>query len=144
MLQQQDICEEPCPKIWLSQNEDNLQDETLDPFPEADEEYNLILKPEPREVPHINIDRSFRHTANSDSRYESKRKKIKHRSPSLDCFRGSTDSNADCGEKDDEFDIYGKYIASQLRKMDLQRALRLQLEIQGLVSEARISDLNIK
>ncbi|CAB3252946.1 unnamed protein product [Arctia plantaginis] len=143
---QQDISEDTSPKIWLSQNEEHLQDETLDPFPDAEEEYNLILKPEPREVPNINIDRSFVHTANLDSRYENKRKKIKLRSPSTDClnFTEITDSNTDCGEKDDEFDIYGKYIASQLRKMDLQRALRLQLEIQSLVSEARISDLNIK
>lgn len=41
--------------------------------------------------------------------------------------------------KEDEFDIYGKYIASQLRKMELQRALRVQFEIQHLMNEARIS-----
>lgn len=52
----------------------------------------------------------------------------------------SSDSNSECA-KEDEFDIYGKYIASQLRNMDLHKALRLQLEIQNLVSEARMSDI---
>lgn len=41
--------------------------------------------------------------------------------------------------KDDEFDIYGKYIASQLRKMELQSALQVQLEIQNLMKEAMTS-----
>lgn len=45
---------------------------------------------------------------------------------------------------EDEFQIYGKYIASQLRQMNLQKALRLQLAIQNLISEARISDMNTK
>lgn len=144
ILQHPDIAEDPCQKIWLSQNDDNLEEETLDPFTEADEEYNLILKSEPRDISHINADRAFRQTDSSETRYENKKKKIKHRSPSTDCstFRGSTDSNNESIAKEDEFDIYGKYIASQLRKMDLQKALRVQLEIQSLVSEARISDLN--
>ncbi|KAJ2945420.1 hypothetical protein O0L34_g231 [Tuta absoluta] len=62
-----------------------------------------------------------------------KKKKFKHRTS---CFVQNTDI------QEDEFDIYGKYIASQLRQMELQKALRLQLEIQSLVSEARISDLS--
>lgn len=106
----------------------------MDPFPD-DEEYTLILKTEPREVPHIN-----------ETRYQNKKKKIKHRRPSLDCsdrtFLGSIDSSIENSSKEDEFDIYGKYIASQLRKMDLQKALRVQLEIQSLVSEARLSGLD--
>lgn len=67
-----------------------------------------------------------------------KKKKIKHRSPVQDY---STDSNPELIAKEDEFDIYGKYIAAQLRKMDLHKALRIQLEIQNLVSEARIAEL---
>lgn len=68
-----------------------------------------------------------------------KKKKSKHRNI---CF---ADSNSECNvteasNVEDEFDIYGKYIASQLRKIDLHKALRLQLQIQTLVSEARISD----
>lgn len=55
-------------------------------------------------------------------------------------LRSSLDSSLELA-KEDEFDIYGKYIATQLRKMDLQKALRVQVEIQHLVSEARISDL---
>lgn len=66
-----------------------------------------------------------------------KKKKLKHRSHSI---QNSEDSSFD-QTQEDEFDIYGKYIASQLRKMNLQKALRLQLEIQSLVSEARISDI---
>lgn len=45
-------------------------------------------------------------------------------------------------QKEDEFDIYGKYIASQLRGMDIQRALRVQLQIQRLVSDARMEQLS--
>lgn len=140
----QDTADDTCPKIWLSQNDDIIEEETLDPFPE-DDEYNLILKTEPRDAAQINTERTFRQT-NSSEIYESKKKKIKHRSPSTDCstFRGSIDSNIDTAAKDDEFDIYGKYIASQLRKMELQKALKVQLQIQSLVSEARISELNNK
>ncbi|KAJ8712091.1 hypothetical protein PYW07_004933 [Mythimna separata] len=127
----QDSIDEANQKIWMS-NEDNMEDDTLDPFPE-DDEYTLILKTEPREVPHINEDR-----------YQNKKKKNKHRRPSTDCsertFIDSIDSSTG-NAKEDEFDIYGKYIASQLRKMDLQKALRVQLEIQSLVSEARLSGL---
>lgn len=43
---------------------------------------------------------------------------------------------------EDEFEIYGKYIATQLRQMDLEKALRVQLEIQSIISAARISKLN--
>lgn len=110
-----------------------MEEETLDPFPD-DEEYTLILKTEPRDVPHIN-----------ENRYQNKKKKMKHRRPSTDCsdrtFLESIDSSTE-NAKEDEFDIYGKYIASQLRKMDLQKALRVQLEIQSLVSEARLSGLD--
>ncbi|KAF9421260.1 hypothetical protein HW555_002732 [Spodoptera exigua] len=131
---QQDSLDDANQKIWLSST-DNMEEETLEPFPE-DDEYTLILKTEPREVPQI-----------SESRYQNKKKKIKHRRPSTDCsertFVDTIDSNIDTA-KEDEFDIYGKYIASQLRKMDLQKALRVQLEIQSLVSEARLSGLNGK
>ncbi|CAH2092594.1 unnamed protein product [Euphydryas editha] len=65
-----------------------------------------------------------------------KKKKLRHRSH----MDFANDSNYE-STKEDEFDIYGKYIAAQLRKMDLQKAVRLQLEIQSLVSEARISDI---
>ncbi|CAK1586678.1 unnamed protein product [Parnassius mnemosyne] len=68
-----------------------------------------------------------------------KKKKIKHRVSEQDY---STDSTTESVAMEDEFDIYGKYIASQLRKMELHKALRLQLEIQSLVSEARISDIS--
>lgn len=41
----------------------------------------------------------------------------------------------------DEFEIYGKYIASQLRQMNLQNAIHVQLRIQTLISEARLNEL---
>ncbi|XP_068618130.1 uncharacterized protein [Battus philenor] len=62
-----------------------------------------------------------------------------------DCSTDSVCStSADSVACEDEFDVYGKYIASQLRQMELNKALRLQLEIQNLVSEARISELTKK
>ncbi|XP_023942793.2 uncharacterized protein LOC112049222 [Bicyclus anynana] len=65
-----------------------------------------------------------------------KKKRLKHRrllvlnSEDSSCLR----------KRYDEFDMYGRYIATQLRGMDLRKALQLQLQIQTLVSEARISD----
>lgn len=50
------------------------------------------------------------------------------------------DSQSESLSQDDEFDIYGKFIATQLRQMDLNRALRIQLAIQNLLSEARLSE----
>lgn len=65
------------------------------------------------------------------------KKKIKKKK--LKLRKSSIDSNSD-GGREDEFDIYGKFIAAQLRGMELQQALRIQLEIQNLISEARISN----
>lgn len=52
-----------------------------------------------------------------------------------------TDFNSESMLQDDEFDIYGKLLASQLRKLNIEKGLQLQLEIQSLISEARLSDL---
>lgn len=122
--------------MWNHEESDNFNDQThLEPFiPENSDDYILLLKNEP-EVPQL--------TDMESHQYKIKRKKIKHRSSSTasdGSIQGSLDSNLDVC-KEDEFDIYGKYIASQLRNMDLKRALKLQLQIQGLVSEARLSDL---
>lgn len=108
-----------------------------DPFvTQAVDEY-VILKAEPREA---------LHNQNNSDIFDVKKKKLEHRSSSADIsertFRGSMDSASESGTREDEFDIYGKYIAAQLRKMDLQKALRVQLEIQSIVSEARISGLS--
>lgn len=66
-----------------------------------------------------------------------KKRKHKHRHSSSNHNIDSTIT-----VKEDEFDIYGKYIASQLRSMELQRALKVQLEIHSIVSEARMSSLS--
>ncbi|KPJ02507.1 hypothetical protein RR46_09710 [Papilio xuthus] len=68
-----------------------------------------------------------------------KRKKIKLLSSSK-CDR-LRDSDTNLIVREDEFDLYGRYIASQLRQMDIKKALQLQLAIQSLMSEARIADL---
>lgn len=68
-----------------------------------------------------------------------KKKKTKHQSSEQDY---STDSMSESVALEDEFDIYGKYIAAQLRNMDLHKALQLQLEINNLVGKARISELS--
>lgn len=132
--------EDICGDVWASPPR-NINGHS-DPVPESDDFKLLILKPEP------NDSSSEKRGSNS---YKIKKKKMKRqRHPSTDdsdktfgTYRGSLDSSME-STKDDEFDIYGKYIATQLRKMDLQKALRVQVEIQSLVSEARISDLNDK
>lgn len=68
----------------------------------------------------------------SEPNKKMKRKKLKQKQ----IYR--TISNS---EREDEFDIYGKFIASQLRQIDIHRALQLQLQIQSLVSEARMADM---
>lgn len=90
-------------------------------------------------IPHIEFEQVEDILQQTDSKRYSpklnkriKRKKLKRKS----IYR--TVSNS---EREDEFDIYGKFIASQLRQMDMHRALQLQLEIQSLVSEARMADL---
>lgn len=80
----------------------------------------------------------------------SNRTKFRKRKIKQKVYRPSTDSSDKSflshmysidSRKEDEFDIYGKYIAAQLRNMDLQEALRIQLEIQSIVSAARITSL---
>ncbi|KAM3959664.1 uncharacterized protein ACR2FA_006312 [Aphomia sociella] len=123
-------------KVWVSPDEDDVD---TDPFvSQSNEDYVVLLKSEPAEV--------SPQTQNGIHLSEIKKNKSKHRrSPSIDnsdrTYRGSVDSNSG-HNREDEFDIYGKYIATQLRKMDLQKALRVQLEIQSIVSEARISSLS--
>ncbi|XP_041982190.1 uncharacterized protein LOC121735424 [Aricia agestis] len=76
-----------------------------------------------------------------DRTFKTRHKKIKRHTPSSDqSFIDSIIPNTALGVED-EFDIYGKYIASQLRSLDLKNALRIKLQIQGLVSEARIEEL---
>lgn len=109
----------------ISENSNDLNENT-DDF--------LILKCEPEDTVPIHIDRH--------SPRKIKRKKIKQRIPSSDTsdvLQYSLDSNVKLN-KDDEFDIYGKYIASQLKSMDLTKALRVQLEIQRLIGKARLSN----
>lgn len=116
-------------QIWVDQED---QDDTEEPNPDplisqTDEEYELEQSQ----------DTSIKRERQSPKPYKKiKKKKYKHRQSSL------PDSVSDSVAREDEFDIYGKFIASQLRQMELQKALRLQLEIQSLVSEARISDLS--
>ncbi|VVD03663.1 unnamed protein product [Leptidea sinapis] len=89
------------------------------------DEYLCILKPEPEQEAII---------ANEDNTvYRSKRRKYEHR---------SNEENNNSRNRKDEFDVYGEYVAAQLRTMELKKALRLQLEIQEMISESRLSDLN--
>ncbi|KAG6463861.1 uncharacterized protein LOC115452640 [Manduca sexta] len=130
---QQDPIEESS-EVWVSHT--NNLDSNIDPFQDNEDYNSIVLKVEPNDFYKIE----------NSNQCKVKKKKAKLRSPSVEfsdrTFRGSMDSS-DLA-KEDEFDIYGKYIASQLRKMDVQKALRVQLEIQSLVSEARILDLTNK
>lgn len=116
-------------QIWVdNEKQDDLEESNPDPLiPQTDEEYE----------PEQSQDSGIKRERQSPKPYKKiKKKKYKHRHSSL------PDSLSDNVAREDEFDIYGKFIASQLRQMELQKALRLQLEIQSLVSEARISDLS--
>nr|XP_021198223.2 uncharacterized protein LOC110382070 [Helicoverpa armigera] len=121
-------------QIWVDQElqNANMEEPNPDPLvPQTDDEYDSTKLEEPPSK--VKIERH-----SSPIYYKKiKKKKLKHRAATR---KYSSDSTQPC-MKEDEFDIYGKYIASQLRKMDLHKALRLQLEIQNLVSEARISDI---
>ncbi|CAG9788538.1 unnamed protein product [Diatraea saccharalis] len=116
--------------IWVDQEIPNGSSDEQNPdvlVPPADNEYSCR-----------NVDSGEKgEKVMSIHKKSNKKKKIRHKVPIPDC---SSDSTPDV-VKEDEFDIYGKFIASQLRKMDLQKALRLQLAIQNLVSEARISEI---
>ncbi|XP_050294604.1 uncharacterized protein LOC126734839 [Anthonomus grandis grandis] len=46
--------------------------------------------------------------------------------------------------QEDEFEIYGRYIASQLRSMDLERAIDVQNQINKISSKSRIKDIKCK
>lgn len=46
--------------------------------------------------------------------------------------------------KEDEFDIFGRHVASQLRNIDIVRAIEVQTEINSLLSKARIQDIKDK
>ncbi|CAB3230195.1 unnamed protein product [Arctia plantaginis] len=120
-------------QIWVDQELQNINTDETNPdplVPQTDDEYDSNRADE--QITKVKFERH-----SSPIYYKKlKKKKIKRRSPT----KSYSDPVSEYA-KEDEFDIYGKYIASQLRKMDLHKALRLQLEIQNLVSEARISDI---
>ncbi|XP_045451399.1 uncharacterized protein LOC123660343 [Melitaea cinxia] len=123
-------------KLWNADETGNTSDEAnlQSLIPENNNDLNLYLKSEPEDTVPIHIDRH--------SPRKIRRKKIKQRIPISDMpdvLQYSLDSNVKL-DKDDEFDIYGKYIASQLRSMDLKKSLRLQLQIQRLISKGRLSN----
>lgn len=120
-------------QIWVDQELQHINTDETNPdplVPQTDDEYDSNRADEP--IAKVKFEQ------NSSPIYykKLKKKKMRHRSPA----KNYSNPTLEYG-KEDEFDIYGKYIASQLRKMDLHKALRLQLEIQNLVSEARISDI---
>ena len=47
-------------------------------------------------------------------------------------------------KSDDEFDIFGKYIATQLRKLSTEQAILDQEAIQKVVTKCRLQDLQNK
>lgn len=103
------------------------------------EDYIYDVKPEPEE-PSLKDDFTPR-----ESKHKIKRKKFRQKTNLIfpeRTGRSSLDSNSETKTKEDEFDIYGKFIASQLRKMELESALRMQLKIHSLMSEARITDMS--
>ncbi|XP_059057897.1 uncharacterized protein LOC131851410 [Achroia grisella] len=124
-------------KVWVS-TDDNDDETDTDPFlSHNNDDYVILLKSEPKEDSPKN---------DTDIINNGKSKNRKYlRYPSVEnsdrTCRGSLDSISESHIREDEFDIYGKYIATQLRKMDLQKALKVQLEIQNIVSEARLSSL---
>lgn len=123
-------------KTWNNESDNYNEQTNLETLiSETDGDYILLLKNEPEETLFPKTD---------TNPYEIKRKKLKHQSSSTaseGSVQGSQDSNLDLSNED-EFDIYGKYIASQLRTMNLKTSLKMKLQIQKLVSEARLSDLS--
>lgn len=69
---------------------------------------------------------------NNITKFYDKQKRKKLKKPEY-----SIKSQIENWVREDEFDIYGKYIASQLRMLELQTALKVQFEIQNLINEAR-------
>lgn len=121
-------------QIWVEEGQnDNIDASNPDPLvSQTDDEYDTNKQNE--QVSKVKIEKRSLQAYSK----KLKKKKLKHRTRPVRNY--STDSSSEC-TRDDEFDIYGKYIASQLRKMELYKAIRLQLDIQNLISEARISDI---
>lgn len=127
---------------WLEDSNDEAQYEIEGTYLSADEsQFNTFAVKSEFEADTIQND-----TDDDDNKeeqeYQFTNKRMRYSSPAL-VYPESTVKHrgSRTAVQDDEFEIYGKYIASQLRKMDVQKALRLQLEIQSLVSEARIADM---
>lgn len=122
-------------KVWLPDDDDddadcNDDEEPKDPITSTpDDNYILLLKTEPDDTKSPEIE--------THNVVKTRKRKYNPSANQPEQSFVSVDSTS--GE--DEFDIYGKYIASQLRRMGLERALRVQLQIQSIVSEARIDHL---
>ncbi|XP_013166484.1 PREDICTED: uncharacterized protein LOC106116966 [Papilio xuthus] len=132
--QETSVVDSSC-QIWVDQDQpnDNTEESDTNPLnPSTDTEYDST---KPGISLHIKKEADY----SSQTFKKIKKKKTKRLSSEQ---HYSTDSTSESVALEDEFDIYGKYIASQLRSMDLQKALQLQLEINNLVSRARISDLS--
>ncbi|XP_045774723.1 uncharacterized protein LOC123873744 [Maniola jurtina] len=126
-LDESNTTDEENQKTWLPVEDDN----SVDPFESnQSNDFVMLIKPEPKSK------------QDEKNAYKRTRNTLEH-STSTEMSDVTTEYlNTGNLMKDDEFDIYGKYIASQLRSMDIERALTLQIEIQSLVSGARLADLN--
>ncbi|XP_041982014.1 uncharacterized protein LOC121735300 isoform X2 [Aricia agestis] len=107
---------DPPSEMWMDRNPDNSHDDPLSA--QSDDGY-------------VESNTDLNHVMEYSSHRKIKKKKTK---------KQSTEYNSCNISLEDEFDIYGKYIAEQLRKMNIKRALGIQLEIQRILSEARISN----
>lgn len=73
-----------------------------------------------------------------------KRDKDDHREDSSETMRHLKNISDLLVKNEDEFEIFGKSVAVQLKKMSLCTALKLQAKIQSLLSQHRIDDIERK
>lgn len=120
-------------EVWVTDDAEYIEEEDpdKDPFTLPSEDNYILLKTE--------LDDSKTSQIEMQSPVKSRKRKYKRSSSINDTEQTFVSVDSTSGE--DEFDIYGKYIASQLRRIGLERALRVQLQIQSIVSEARIDHL---
>ncbi|XP_060804698.1 uncharacterized protein LOC106134696 isoform X2 [Amyelois transitella] len=114
-----------------AQNSEDDTQETGEISPETLSEDDQKFEPE--------LEETIARESDSDEEVETKRVKLEDDEHSNKIFTNFVDTSS-VSEPEDEFDHYGKYIATVLRGMDMDKALQIQLQIQTLLSGARMED----
>lgn len=136
------------PQDYLFEGSPSLED-TNSSYVENGEDTEMQVYVEPNSAQlneeHHQMNGQFQHVGYEEPRQSKRRKRedeFANKMVEATKYLGSLSNSFK--QSDDEFDVFGKSVAAQLKQFSLRRALSVQSKIQSLLSEERIEEITIK